>query len=553
MMKGLAIQQPPVEENMSNLTSASGEASVSSSNRNDNGGMYPPQYFPPLNQSQPQPQPVKKKRNQPGHPDPDAEVIALSPKTLLATNRFVCEICNKGFQRDQNLQLHRRGHNLPWKLKQRTSKEVRKKVYVCPETSCVHHDPSRALGDLTGIKKHFCRKHGEKKWKCDKCSKRYAVQSDWKAHSKTCGTREYKCDCGTLFSRRDSFITHRAFCDALAEESARSITGNNTIPLQAAAGSSAISHHINLQQVQSQFNNENELPFPIKKEQHNFSLRTEIPPWLAFPPTIGSGPGPPAFDLTTPSSLFQDFQQNQDFSQNHGHDQNPNPNPNSRLGPTTIPPYHPPPPAPSPHISATALLQKAAQMGAKSSSQCPSPAGVFIRPHQAHVSAGDSGHSGTTGFGLNLSSRDEFINGLASYGNKAAPVTGGSTGTGASAGGTSNPSPPASLLHDMMMNNPGFEGSTFEDMSFGGILNHPSKKDQESLNFHATLDQFSSRNITNGGNEGGGGNNDGMTRDFLGLRPLSQSDILSIAGLSNCMNNNTCNEHQNQTQKSWQG
>ncbi|PIA38567.1 hypothetical protein AQUCO_02700051v1 [Aquilegia coerulea] len=164
---------------------------------------------------------VKKKRNLPGTPDPDAEVIALSPKTLMATNRFVCEICNKGFQRDQNLQLHRRGHNLPWKLKQRTSKEIRKKVYICPEKSCVHHDASRALGDLTGIKKHFSRKHGEKKWKCEKCSKKYAVQSDWKAHSKTCGTREYKCDCGTLFSRKDSFITHRAFCDALAEESAR--------------------------------------------------------------------------------------------------------------------------------------------------------------------------------------------------------------------------------------------------------------------------------------------------------------------------------------------
>ncbi|KAJ4729733.1 Zinc finger protein [Melia azedarach] len=164
---------------------------------------------------------VKKKRNLPGTPDPEAEVIALSPKTLMATNRFLCEICGKGFQRDQNLQLHRRGHNLPWKLKQRTSKEVRKRVYVCPEKTCVHHHPSRALGDLTGIKKHFCRKHGEKKWKCEKCSKRYAVQSDWKAHSKTCGTREYKCDCGTIFSRRDSFITHRAFCDALAEETAR--------------------------------------------------------------------------------------------------------------------------------------------------------------------------------------------------------------------------------------------------------------------------------------------------------------------------------------------
>lgn len=164
---------------------------------------------------------VKKKRNLPGTPDPDAEVIALSPKTLMATNRFICEICNKGFQRDQNLQLHRRGHNLPWKLRQRSNKEVKKKVYICPERTCVHHDPSRALGDLTGIKKHFSRKHGEKKWKCEKCSKKYAVQSDWKAHTKTCGTREYKCDCGTLFSRKDSFITHRAFCDALAEESAR--------------------------------------------------------------------------------------------------------------------------------------------------------------------------------------------------------------------------------------------------------------------------------------------------------------------------------------------
>ncbi|CAH9131789.1 unnamed protein product [Cuscuta epithymum] len=184
-----------------------------------------PTIHPPPQEPNPNPKPnppSKKRRNLPGTPDPDAEVIALSPKTLMATNRFVCEICNKGFQRDQNLQLHRRGHNLPWKLKQRAKTElVKRKVYICPEKSCVHHDASRALGDLTGIKKHFSRKHGEKKWKCEKCSKKYAVQSDWKAHSKTCGTREYKCDCGTLFSRKDSFITHRAFCDALAEESAR--------------------------------------------------------------------------------------------------------------------------------------------------------------------------------------------------------------------------------------------------------------------------------------------------------------------------------------------
>ncbi|CAI0420120.1 unnamed protein product [Linum tenue] len=204
---------------LDNSSTASGEVSGSSS-----GGNNPSQ---PLQSTAATP---KKKRNLPGMPDPAAEVIALSPKTLMATNRFVCEICNKGFQRDQNLQLHRRGHNLPWKLRQRSGKDVKKRVYVCPEVSCVHHDPSRALGDLTGIKKHFCRKHGEKKWKCDKCSKKYAVQSDWKAHSKICGTREYKCDCGTLFSRRDSFITHRAFCDALAEESGRAHPRHPTPP-----------------------------------------------------------------------------------------------------------------------------------------------------------------------------------------------------------------------------------------------------------------------------------------------------------------------------------
>lgn len=527
---------------MSNLTtSASNEASVSSTNINDHGDgeMYPPPYTA-------QPPPAKKKRNQPGHPDPGSEVIALSPRTLMATNRFVCEICNKGFQRDQNLQLHRRGHNLPWKLKQRNSKDVRKKVYVCPETTCVHHEPSRALGDLTGIKKHFCRKHGEKKWKCEKCSKKYAVQSDWKAHSKTCGTREYRCDCGTLFSRRDSFITHRAFCDALAEESAKSISGNTTttttIPIQNAANSlSSVSHHINLQQIQSQFANANhELPFSIKKEQQNFSLR---PPWLACPPTLGPPHAP--IDLSTPSSIFQDFQEN--HTNHHHHHQNPNPNPNSTtssssMGPTTLPSFHhppPPPPPPPPHISATALLQKAAEMGAKSSST-PSPAGVFSRPHHAHVSAGESG---TAGFGLKLSSRDQFINGLAPFGNKAATATGGGTTC------TTNASP-SLLLHDMMINNPGFhhQGSTFEDdLSFAGILNSSSsssKKVEESLDFHATLNHFSSSN---------GGNDDGMTRDFLGLRPLSQSDILSFAGLSNCMNTSSCNEHQSQTERSWQG
>nr|XP_023912071.1 protein SHOOT GRAVITROPISM 5-like [Quercus suber]POF10840.1 protein shoot gravitropism 5 [Quercus suber] len=156
----------------------------------------------------------KRKRRPAGTPDPDAEVVSLSPKTLLESDRYVCEICNQGFQRDQNLQMHRRRHKVPWKLLKRETQEVKKRVFVCPEPSCLHHDPCHALGDLVGIKKHFRRKHSNhKQWVCEKCSKGYAVQSDYKAHLKTCGTRGHSCDCGRVFSRVESFIEHQDTCN----------------------------------------------------------------------------------------------------------------------------------------------------------------------------------------------------------------------------------------------------------------------------------------------------------------------------------------------------
>ncbi|KAK8524810.1 hypothetical protein V6N13_015814 [Hibiscus sabdariffa] len=435
-------QQQVLEENMSNLTSASGEASVSSRNSGGGGGG--------TNQP-PQSQPVKRKRNQPGNPDPDAEVIAFSPKTLMATNRFVCDICNKGFQRDQNLQLHRRGHNLPWKLKQRTSKEVRKKVYVCPEPSCVHHDPSRALGDLTGIKKHYSRKHGEKKWKCDKCSKKYAVQSDWKAHSKTCGTREYRCDCGTLFSRRDSFITHRAFCDALAEENSRTIMGTSHLQVP--------------QDIQHSFS--------LKKEQEQrFS---NVPPWLANQPMLGST----GLSASSSSMFLPSFDQN------------------------TLPLYHQTTTVLSPHMSATALLQKAAQMGAtvssktgSSSAPAAAAASTMRVPHQqTHVSAGFGGSNNndntTAVFGLNLSTSREEVGLIPPCEDEHAISSGA-------------PPPlhhPSLLLQDMMNSlssaaATGFDATTFDDIAFSNILNSKNKNGHES--------------------RGGGRQGQGLTRDFLG-------------------------------------
>ncbi|PAN50692.1 hypothetical protein PAHAL_9G538800 [Panicum hallii] len=179
-----------------------------------------------------QPSPAKRKRRPPGTPDPDAEVVALSPRTLLESDRYVCEICGQGFQREQNLQMHRRRHKVPWRLVKRAPPgggedggangsattgggAPRKRVFVCPEPSCLHHDPAHALGDLVGIKKHFRRKHGgRRQWVCARCAKGYAVQSDYKAHLKTCGTRGHSCDCGRVFSRVESFIEHQDACNS---------------------------------------------------------------------------------------------------------------------------------------------------------------------------------------------------------------------------------------------------------------------------------------------------------------------------------------------------
>ncbi|KAM0864387.1 hypothetical protein ACQ4PT_043980 [Festuca glaucescens] len=383
----------------------------------------------------------KRKRSLPGNPDPDSEVVALSPATLMATNRFLCEICGKGFQRDQNLQLHRRGHNLPWKLKQRSSKEVvRKKVYICPEASCVHHDPCRALGDLTGIKKHFFRKHGEKKWKCDKCSKKYAVQSDWKAHSKICGTREYKCDCGTVFSRRDSFITHRAFCDALTEENTKAIGG---MPVMAQGHHHAIlyspppPHQLMQQQHQDLVAFQDQQHQMMQQEQHcNYVVKPEMQPWPSMPyedvhhhPLLQ-----PICSATAQSSATS--------------------------APTPTQQQHQLPAAAA-HLSATALLQKAAQMGATIGGAGAGGTG----PHYTQMAGAATSAAGSATFGLGMSCLNS--------------------------------------QQMMTLARTASHGRGAEDGSGGGAA---------------------------------GGANDGMTRDFLGLRAFSHRDILGLAGFdSSCM------------------
>ncbi|CAK9140238.1 unnamed protein product [Ilex paraguariensis] len=255
----------------------------------------------------------KRKRRPAGTPDPDAEVVSLSPKTLLESDRYVCEICNQGFQRDQNLQMHRRRHKVPWKLLRRETPEVKKRVFVCPEPSCLHHDPCHALGDLVGIKKHFRRKHSNnKQWVCEKCSKGYAVQSDYKAHLKTCGTRGHSCDCGRVFSRVESFIEHQDACTVRPirpelqtfQPACSSLTASSTspssdtnlsirIPIQTPAerNSSDDQHNLELQLLPSS------IIYSSRNRDDNHSTHLKL--------SIGSCSGSRVNDSSHPESSFR--------------------------------------------------------------------------------------------------------------------------------------------------------------------------------------------------------------------------------------------------------
>lgn len=279
-----------------------------------------------------------------------------------------------------------------------------------------------------------------------------------------------------MVHRRDSFITHRAFCDALAEESARSSAPNHNISLsslQQGASSSSIlpPHLINLHQTLN-IHNPNiplqQLPFQLKREfqdqtnnNNNFNLINIRPENNNIPPWLESG-----HELS--SQLFS----------SHA---NPSPNPNPTF------------PSSSPHMSATALLQKAAQMGVTSS----------------------AGHG--------------FSN----------VTSGGCMGQVNGTGGA----PPDSLLQDLMTSAQGFEGSTSFEDAFDGMLN------QKQGNIFHLNDQKGNKE---------GGVNEGMTRDFLGLRafPQHRDHFLNMAGFDHMSNNSSFhhqNQNQNQNQTPWQG